>query len=88
MARTVDGARRIVDLRNGAVAPVKRPAFACRWCRLLADCTEGQDHLRSANDLDDLDRPDERRRLAAIRIPTERDPRPMPEADRARNRAG
>ncbi|MDQ6695868.1 MAG: PD-(D/E)XK nuclease family protein [Actinomycetota bacterium] len=55
LARTVDGARRIVDLRNGTVAPVKRAAVSCRWCRILAGCTEGQAHLRSPDDLASLD---------------------------------
>ncbi len=57
LARTVDGARRIVDLRNGTVAPVKRTGFPCRWCRILADCDEGKAHLRSVDDFEDLDSP-------------------------------
>ena len=55
VARTVDGARRIVDLRNGSVAPIKRPSVACRWCPVRPACAEGRAHLRDAGLDDDLD---------------------------------
>ncbi|HEY4375771.1 MAG TPA: PD-(D/E)XK nuclease family protein [Acidimicrobiales bacterium] len=57
VARTVDGARRVVDLRNGSVAPTLRPSYACRWCPALATCETGRDHLRATDDLDDLQEP-------------------------------
>ncbi len=57
LARTVDGARRIVDLRNGTVAPVKRTAVSCRWCQILADCDEGQAHLRATDNFGEDERP-------------------------------
>ena len=50
VARTVDGARRFVDLRNGSVAPVKRPSVVCRWCPVMHTCDEGRAHLH-ADDL-------------------------------------
>jgi hypothetical protein len=55
VARTVDGARRIVDLRNGSVAPVLRPSYGCRWCPALATCATGREHLAATDDLGDLD---------------------------------
>jgi CRISPR/Cas system-associated exonuclease Cas4 (RecB family) len=51
LARTVDGARRMVALHDGAVA-VKRPSPACRWCALLPDCAEG---TAMVHELDGLD---------------------------------
>jgi len=51
LARTVDGARRMVALHDGATA-VRRPSPACRWCALLPDCTEG---TVMVDELDGLD---------------------------------
>ncbi|MCU1452652.1 MAG: hypothetical protein JWN46_798 [Acidimicrobiales bacterium] len=54
VARTIDGARRVVDLRNGTVAPTLRPSYACRWCIALPTCEVGRRHLRVA-DVDAVD---------------------------------
>jgi len=51
LARTVDGARRMVALHDGAAA-VKRPSPACRWCALLPDCTEGTALMHELDGLD------------------------------------
>jgi hypothetical protein len=40
--RTIDGARRIVELAHHAHAPVLRPAPWCRWCPELAACPTGR----------------------------------------------
>ncbi|MCU1350976.1 MAG: hypothetical protein JWM05_185 [Acidimicrobiales bacterium] len=55
VARTVDGARRLVDLRNGTAAPVLRPSYACRWCVALPTCDAGRQHLRASDDFSDVD---------------------------------
>jgi CRISPR/Cas system-associated exonuclease Cas4 (RecB family) len=48
--RTVDGVRRIVAVTRLDVLPTKRPGPHCRWCTLLAGCTEGRDALARADD--------------------------------------
>ena len=55
VARTVDGADRLVALLHDAKAPVKRTGAACRWCPVLADCPEGRSYL----DDDEPDEPDD-----------------------------
>ncbi len=45
VARTVDGAARLAALHAGTTAPVLRPAPACRWCPVLADCPTGREWL-------------------------------------------
>ncbi len=45
VARTVDGAARIVALAEHPVDTVKRTGPDCRWCPLLEGCTEGTEHL-------------------------------------------
>jgi hypothetical protein len=54
VARTVDGADRLVALQHDAKAPIKRTGAACRWCPVLDDCAEGRTFL----DHDDLDEPE------------------------------
>jgi hypothetical protein len=55
VARTVDGARQVVALRAGTVAPVHRPSFGCRWCPVLPDCTPGRRFLAD----EDVDLPED-----------------------------
>ena len=55
VARTVDGARRVVALRAGTSAPVHRPGFGCRWCAVLPECPTGRRWL----DDEDVDLPDD-----------------------------
>jgi hypothetical protein len=54
VARTIDGADRLVALLHDDKPPVKRTGAACRWCPVLADCAEGRAFL----DDDDLDEPE------------------------------
>ncbi len=42
VARTVDGAVQLTELRAGTRAPLHRPAFACRWCPHLEHCDVGR----------------------------------------------
>lgn len=42
VARTADGVRRLTALRTGAVEPVLRPGYGCRWCPALEGCTSGR----------------------------------------------
>lgn len=42
VARTVDGAVQLTELRAGTRAPVHRPAHDCRWCPVLATCDVGR----------------------------------------------
>lgn len=51
VARTVDGAGRLVGLRAGTVAPVHRPSSACRWCVALGDCEIGRAWLVDDGDV-------------------------------------
>ncbi|CAN5761447.1 hypothetical protein BH23ACT2_BH23ACT2_01240 [soil metagenome] len=51
VARTVDAAHRLVGLRAGAVAPVHRPSYACRWCVALPDCEVGRRWLEDDGDI-------------------------------------
>lgn len=53
VARVIDGAKRMAALQTGAVAPVYRPSFGCRWCRSLGSCETGQRWLVDEADLDD-----------------------------------
>jgi hypothetical protein len=43
--RVVAGIERIVALATAPEIAVKRPGPACRWCRLLSECSEGRAHL-------------------------------------------
>lgn len=53
LARTVDGAARMVALREGET-PVRRASPACRWCPLVMSCGDGRAFLRDLDgDLDD-----------------------------------
>jgi CRISPR/Cas system-associated exonuclease Cas4 (RecB family) len=45
VARTVDGADRLVALLHDGKPPVKRTGAACRWCPVLAECAEGRSFL-------------------------------------------
>lgn len=45
VARTVDGVRRIAELRAATVEPTRRPSPACRWCSLRDGCEPGQGFL-------------------------------------------
>ena len=42
VARTVDGAVQIAELRAGTRAPIHRPAHQCRWCPVLSTCDVGR----------------------------------------------
>lgn len=42
VARTVDGAVQLTELRAGTRAPVHRPSWGCRWCLHLTDCAPGE----------------------------------------------
>ncbi len=48
VARTVDGAAVMVELRQGRREPVARPSFACRWCAELPRCEPGAAFLAEA----------------------------------------
>jgi hypothetical protein len=50
LARTVDAAIRLVELRFGGRAATRRPGPPCRWCRLQPECVEGTAHLRGNDD--------------------------------------
>jgi len=52
VARTVDGAERLVQILHGNDPPVTRAGAACRWCKALATCPEGKAflHLGGATD--------------------------------------
>jgi hypothetical protein len=52
--RTVDGARRLCELRHQAAEPVKRTGAACRWCPLIESCADGQGYLAEREELGDL----------------------------------
>jgi hypothetical protein len=52
--RTIDGARRLADLRHGGAEPVKRTGAACRWCVVAASCVEGKSYLAERDGLDDV----------------------------------
>ena len=41
LARTVDGAARMIELRAATRTPTKRTGPPCRWCPILASCAEG-----------------------------------------------
>lgn len=53
VARTVDGAVQLTELRAGTRPPVHRPGFACRWCSHLVECEVGRRWL-----VDETDPPD------------------------------
>lgn len=52
-ARVIDGAKRMAALQTGAVAPVYRPSFGCRWCVALGSCETGRTWLVDETDFDD-----------------------------------
>ncbi|MFQ5558752.1 MAG: hypothetical protein ACE5GB_14755, partial [Acidimicrobiales bacterium] len=45
VARVVDGATRVLNLKAGGRPPRVTPGPPCRWCPALGDCTEGRRHL-------------------------------------------
>lgn len=45
VARVVDGAHRVLELRAGAADIKVIPGPSCRWCPALPDCDEGRRHL-------------------------------------------
>jgi hypothetical protein len=45
VARVIDGAHRVVELRAGAADIKVIPGPSCRWCPALPDCDEGRRHL-------------------------------------------
>ncbi|NLD77642.1 MAG: PD-(D/E)XK nuclease family protein [Acidimicrobiales bacterium] len=55
VARTVDGAVQLTELRAGTREPVHRPSYACRWCDHLALCEVGRAWLAEETDLDMAD---------------------------------
>jgi hypothetical protein len=52
-ARVIDGAKRMAALQTGAVAPVYRPSYGCRWCAALGTCEIGKKWLVDETDFDD-----------------------------------
>jgi hypothetical protein len=50
VARVVDGAHRVVELRAGADDVKVIPSPVCRWCPALDGCDEGRRHLDDAAD--------------------------------------
>lgn len=50
--RVVAAGRRLVELRVDPDLARRRPAAPCRWCRIAADCEEGQRYLREERELD------------------------------------
>jgi hypothetical protein len=46
VARTVDGVRRMAELKAAPHTAVRRPGPPCRWCTLLANCETGRAYLR------------------------------------------
>jgi RecB family exonuclease len=48
--RALGAVARHAELVSGERTPVKRPSYSCRWCPLLADCTEGTAHLAALAD--------------------------------------
>ena len=48
--RTVDGARKLLELRLGARPPEVRPGGACRWCPVLETCESGQLQVQRAEE--------------------------------------
>lgn len=53
VARTVDGAVQLTELRAGTRPPVHRPGFGCRWCAHLPACDVGRRWLADETDLDE-----------------------------------
>lgn len=53
--RTIDGVRRLVQLRHEQAAPVKRPGAACRWCPIVDTCDEGTTFLAQRDGVDEPD---------------------------------
>jgi hypothetical protein len=45
LRRTVDGARKMVELQHGGRTPEVRPGVACRWCPERTACPPGQRFL-------------------------------------------
>jgi hypothetical protein len=52
VARTVDGADRLVALLHDGKPPSKRTGAACRWCPALAGCSEGRSFLEAGDQAD------------------------------------
>jgi hypothetical protein len=50
VARTVDGALQLAELRAGTRVPLHRPSYACRWCQELAGCDVGNRWLADEGD--------------------------------------
>ena len=62
LARTIDGARRLVELQFGGATPTRHPSVACRWCPVLHECPDGRAHLAGDDTpvlFDDDDLPDD-----------------------------
>lgn len=53
VARTVDGAVQLTELRAGTREPTYRPSFACRWCAHLPKCDVGRNWLADETGMDD-----------------------------------
>ncbi|MGE0878871.1 MAG: PD-(D/E)XK nuclease family protein [Acidimicrobiia bacterium] len=48
--RTVDGVRKMVELRTEQREPNRSPGAPCRWCVLIDDCDDGQAELARQRD--------------------------------------
>ena len=49
LARTIDGAIKLIELHDGR-PPTVRPGAPCRWCPLRTTCAEGIAHLAAADE--------------------------------------
>lgn len=52
VARTVDGATRIVELEHGHAEAVLRAGPTCRWCPALMTCATGRGWVEQTDDVD------------------------------------
>jgi hypothetical protein len=52
LRRTIDGVRKMIELRQQLREPAVRPGVACRWCPIVDDCAEGRAHLAAQADDD------------------------------------
>jgi hypothetical protein len=53
--RTIDGVRRLVQLRHLQTQPIKRPGASCRWCPIVDACDEGTSFLAQRDGVDEPD---------------------------------
>ncbi len=44
LARTIDGARKLIEVLRAQRAAMVSPGALCGWCPIRADCSEGTAH--------------------------------------------